>query len=287
MRLFVTANPERPNIAKPFADAVLSLVGLGAQVLLDEGEAEALGFNDNDCEYVKSRSDGIRKCDYVVAVGGDGTIFHAAAEAMLYDRAVLGINAGRLGFLAQAEAGDREKLKELVSGSFSLEERLVLSAEITRDDGTVKKAFAVNDIVIARPDFGRVCDIEVRCDGHFVGSYRADGLIFATPTGSTAYSLSAGGPIVDSTVSCILMTPLASHSLVSRSIVFDGGKTLRVQSPECAENAFFLLADGKAIDAVGENDAVTIKKAEYKTRFICLNGHNFYQVLTDKMKNRG
>lgn len=287
MKVFLTTSPDRPGIELPFIKTAKKLCDLGVEVAVDKKQVSAFDLTEVDCHFFEERKAALEECDYVVAVGGDGTIFHAASEAMFYEKAVLGINAGRLGFLAQIEVDELDRLSEFLSGDYVVEERIVLEASLTLSDGSTKKTYAVNDVVITRPDFGRVCDIEVECNGYFVGSYRADGLIFATPTGSTAYSLSAGGPIADSTVSCIIMTPLASHSLVTRSIVFDGEKKLTVRSPGCGCSTFFLLADGKAIDAVGENDVVTIQKSDFKTRFVSFNGRNFYQILTDKMKNRG
>jgi len=287
MKVFLTTSPDRPGIEPSFLKTAKKLCDLGVDVAVDKNEVSAFDMTGVACRFFEERKAALEGCDYIIAVGGDGTIFHAAAEAMFYEKAVLGINAGRLGFLAQLEMDELDRLSEFLSGDYIIEERIVLEANLSLADGGTKNAYAVNDVVIARPDFGRVCDIEVDCNGCFVGSYRADGLIFATPTGSTAYSLSAGGPIADSTVSCIIMTPLASHSLVTRSIVFDGEKKLTVRSPECDSDAFFLIVDGKTIDAVSKNDIVTIKKSSFKTRFVSLNGRNFYQILTDKMKNRG
>ena len=182
----------------------------------------------------------MRACDAVVAIGGDGTIFHAAADAMRFEKPVLGINAGRLGFLAQAEGDDLSPLDRFAAGDYEIERRLVLQAEVARA-GKTEIFYAVNDAVITNPDFGLISEIEVRCGGESVGSYRGDGIIFATPTGSTAYSLSAGGPIADPDVDCMILTPLASHSLVSRSIVFAAQRVLTVTAPGEAGKPLLLL----------------------------------------------
>ena len=227
-------------------------------------------------------------CDAVVAIGGDGTIFHAAADAVGFNKPVLGINAGNLGFLAQLEGDDVARLAELAAGDYDIERCFVIEAQVFhRHSGKHIRMHAVNDIVISKTDFGHVSHIEVRCRGDLVGQYRADGIIFATPTGSTAYSLSAGGPIVDPAAKCILMTPLASHSLVSRTIIFGKDKELTVTVPAGSGESLCLTVDGRAIDAVGEDAVVTIRRSEYQTQFIRLHGYSFYRILNEKMKHRG
>jgi NAD+ kinase len=277
----------REHIADPVCQIATRMRALGIAVSILEEDAARLSLPHELVTTVPTREALFSTCDVVAAIGGDGTIFHAASDAMFYDKPVLGINAGRLGFLAQIEADELSSLSELAEGRYTIEERLVLQAELHRADGSVSTVYAANDIVFSRPDFGRVFDIEVCCGSDLVGVYRADGIIFATPTGSTAYSLSAGGPIADPTVDCMIMTPLASHSLVSRSIVFSGDQVLSAHSPDSGTDAFYLVADGKTFDAVAQDDVVTIRKASYKTRFVCLQGRSFYHILNEKMKRRG
>lgn len=265
-----------------------ALRSYGMQVQCTDEDICRLSLPQGLCRAIACRRELIRTCDAVVAVGGDGTIFHAAAEAMYDEKPVLGVNAGRLGFLAQLEGDDLSPLSVFADGNYTIEERLVLEATICREGKENSlPIYAVNDIVFSRPDFGRVFDIEVRCQEGLVGVYRADGIIFATPTGSTAYSLSAGGPIADPTIDCMIMTPIASHSLVSRSVVFSGEKVLTAHSPDSGTDAFYLVADGKPVDAVAQNDLVTIRRSRFRTRFICLQGHDFYHILNEKMKRRG
>jgi len=259
---------------------------LGIDVLLSEQDALCLSDSPQGAVVCPSLDEAIAASDVVVAVGGDGTIFHAAAAAMLHEKPVLGVNAGRLGFLAQAEGGDLSVLDDFAAGRYTVEERLVLEVELVCG-GHRSSCYAVNDAVICKPDFGHVAEIEVRCCGDLVGAYRSDGIIFATPTGSTAYSLSAGGPIADPAVDCIIMTPIAAHSLVARSIVFASDKVLSVTAPNDLTNALYLIVDGQVIDAVTQGTTVTIRKSDCKTRFVCLEGQSFYYILNEKMKRRG
>ncbi len=287
MRVSLVIKTDVPNADVITKRVITALKEFDIEPLIFSQDAERFSLSPKDCGFTAAREELFSLCDAVIAVGGDGTIFHAAADAMIWEKPVLGINAGRLGFLAQMELDDLSPLADFVAGRYTVEERLVLEAEIIRPERKKKTVRAINDIVFSRPDFGRVFDIEVCCNDGPVGVYRADGIIFATPTGSTAYSLSAGGPIADPTIDCIIMTPMASHSLVSRSIVFSADKILTAHSPDSGTDAFYLVADGRPVDAVAQNDIVIIRKSRFRTRFICLHGHNFYHILNEKMKRRG
>jgi len=286
MKVYLTMKTDRANAIDCAARVVQRLGRHDVSIYMAREQADAFPVPPIGIEPVAGPDEGIALCDAVVAVGGDGTIFHAAADAMRREKPVLGINAGRLGFLAQAEGNDLSPLDRFAAGDYEIERRLVLRVEVQQGRDTAV-FYAVNDAVISKPDFGHVSEIEVRCGGDLVGVYRADGVIFATPTGSTAYSLSAGGPIADPAVDCMMMTPLASHSLVSRSIVFAGDKVLAVTTPDADAKTLFLTIDGVAIDAVTCGTVVTIRRAEYETRFVRLGGRSFYHILNEKMKGRG
>ncbi len=262
------------------------LDSLGVGLLLCEEDAARLGELPPRVVLYPALSGAMAACDVVVAVGGDGTIFHAAGDAMHFSKPVLGVNAGHLGFLAQLEGNDLEALDLFAAGKYRVESRLVLEIEVEGGDRRTK-CYAVNDAVICKPDFGHVAEIVVRCGDDLVGTYQCDGIIFSTPTGSTAYSLSAGGPIADPSVDCMIMTPIASHSLISRSVVFAGDRELTVTTPHDMDNSLYLLADGRTVDAVTCGTRITIRKSDLMTRFVCLEGRSFYHILTEKMKRRG
>lgn len=227
------------------------------------------------------------RCDAIVAIGGDGTVFHQAAVAMRCNKPLLGINSGRLGFLSQMESDDLSGLRRLAAGEYTVEEHPVLRATVF---GGEKQAvrYAINDVIIARSAQGRAIDIQIRCGRDIVGEYRADGVIFATPTGSTAYSLSAGGPIIDPSVETITMTPICPHSLAGRSIVFGCEKQLMVhpQSPD-PNTQLCVTADGQAVEDIEDIRQVLVEKSEYVSRFIRFEDHSFFQVLNQKLRLRG
>lgn len=226
-----------------------------------------------------------RICDIAITVGGDGTIIHAAKYAARFDKPLIGVNVGRLGFAADIEIDGISELTRILDGDYSVEERVLFDVEVIKN-GVSKNYLAVNDAVIARGQLSKIIDLQVTLDDEEIAKYRADGLLFSTPTGSTAYSLSAGGPIIAPQLDCILMTPVCPHSLFSRSVIFDGNSVLTVSVKIPSECCCVLTIDGeKNIDILAE-DIVKIRKSELKLKFVSINKRNFYRKLNEKLKER-
>ncbi len=256
----------------------------GITAMLSESDAKMLGISGG--VITGTRDQLLDDCDAAIAIGGDGTMFHLARALMERDIPILGINSGRLGFLAQLEAGDLSALEKLKTNDFDIENRMVL--KITALGKDIKEArYAVNDVVISRSHLGRTIDIEVKCEDYHIGDYRADGIIFSTPTGSTAYSLSAGGPIMDPAVDAIIMTPVCPHLLAGRSLVFSPEKTVTA-TPRLPDSKMHLSV---TVDGIQEEmtgiDHLLIEKSEYILRFICFKDRSFYKTLNQKLKLRG
>lgn len=226
-----------------------------------------------------------RICDIAITVGGDGTIIHAAKYAARFDKPLIGVNVGRLGFAADIEIDGISELTRILDGDYSVEERVLFDVEVIKN-GVSKNYLAVNDAVIARGQLSKIIDLQVTLDDEEIAKYRADGLLFSTPTGSTAYSLSAGGPIIAPQLDCILMTPVCPHSLFSRSVIFDGNSVLTVSVKIPSECCCVLTIDGeKNIDILAE-DIVKIRKSDLKLKFVSINKRNFYRKLNEKLKER-
>lgn len=224
-------------------------------------------------------------CDIAVTVGGDGTIIHAAKYAARFNKPLIGVNVGRLGFAADVEVDEIDKLTKILDGNYSVEKRTLLDVEVIKKDSS-KHYLAVNDAVIARGQLSKIVDLQLSLDGEEISKYRADGLLFSTPTGSTAYSLSAGGPILAPQMECILMTPVCPHSLFSRSVLFDGNSELSVSVKIPSECCCVLTIDGeKNVDILAE-DKVIIKKSELKLELATIHKRNFYRKLNEKLKER-
>lgn len=213
----------------------------------------------------------IRFADMVIAVGGDGTTLKVAKNAALFNKPTLGINAGRLGFMSGLEKNELPLLESLMCGTYQIEERMMLRADLYEEE-TLKDSFhCLNDAVISRGDFARLIDIGVSSEGREVTNTRADGMIVSTPTGSTAYSMAAGGPVVSPDNSCFIVTPICPHSLVNRSIVFAGDKTLALTVGNDVNNPCFLSIDGANSIPITASSRLMISKSEYRAKLIKSN----------------
>ena len=190
MRFYLVVNLDKANAADCAAEAAAELLRCGAEVLLTP-ELNAV-LNCSGCQVLDER-EAMQSCDAAISIGGDGTMIHTALDALEFDRPVIGINSGRLGYLTQIEPPFGDSLQKLAAGQFGIQPRTVLSVTVRQPDGSTCQSYALNDVVIARQMVASMIDIEVFRGGAAFASYRADGLIFATPTGSTAYSMSAGG----------------------------------------------------------------------------------------------
>ena len=226
-----------------------------------------------------------RICDIAITVGGDGTIIHAAKYAARFDKPLIGVNVGRLGFAADIEIDGISELTRILDGDYSVEERVLFDVEVIKN-GVSKNYLAVNDAVIARGQLSKIIDLQVTLDDEEIAKYRADGLLFSTPTGSTAYSLSAGGPIIAPQLDCILMTPVCPHSLFSRSVIFEGNSVLTVSVKIPDECCCVLTIDGEKNVDILADDIVKIRKSDLKLKFVSINKRNFYRKLNEKLKER-
>ena len=221
--------------------------------------------------------------DILVILGGDGTILEGARRAALNGTPILGINLGRLGFMAELEMDEIGLLSRLFDGNYSIDERAMLGVEMIDTKGQRKLAsFALNDAVVTGGSVARIVDLELLEGGEQVTTYRADGLVVATPTGSTAYSLSAGGPIVDPKLSCFCVTPICPHSMVARPLVFSDSAELRVKNICVREKVLHLTLDGRMNFDLFFGDVVVITKSEMTTRLIRLKDEGFYSKIRMK-----
>ena len=227
----------------------------------------------------------IENCDIVIVVGGDGTTLNVAKAASLHNKLTLGINAGRLGFMSGLERDELSLLNRLVSGDYEVEERMMINARLMSENGT-QDFICLNDAVITRGDLARLIDVTVKSDGRVITKNRADGMIIATPTGSTAYSMAAGGPVVSPDNSCFVVTPICPHSLVNRSIVFSSDKELEITVENDKNNTSYLSIDGEKSVTVTKNSKIIISKSEYVAKLIKIKPDSFYEILNKKLLER-
>ena len=260
---------------------IAKMDALGAPVLMQK-EMRTV-FEDPRVRFVDSEEELYRQGDVLIAVGGDGTIIQVAKGAAQYGKAVLGINVGRLGFVATLERHELDQLEKLVQGAYTVEKRMMLDVSI---GGEERHYSVLNDAVLSRGTYSHILDLEVLLNNESICNYRADGLIVSTPTGSTAYFLSAGGPVVDPSLDCIGLVPICPHSLFTRPVVFGGEATLCARAHCGSEEEILLSLDGETILPIRSAVPVTIRRSPLTAGIIRLNHKNFYQVVNDKLAER-
>jgi NAD+ kinase len=219
------------------------------------------------------------RIDWTVVLGGDGTLLNAAKRVAPYEVPVLGVNLGHVGFLTEVEVPELFRaFSAVLRGEYLLDERNLLAARIVRQGQTLQQVEALNDVVVAKGPFARLIHLETFVDEAFVTSYPADGVIVATPTGSTAYSLSAGGPILTPELEVMVMTPICPHSFFDRSVVIPAHKTVRVRV-RTEHRETMVTVDGQEAYPVEDGDEVVVTTGTRKVRLIRRFGWNFFQVL--------
>ena len=222
--------------------------------------------------------------DLYVVVGGDGSMLRAARDASPNGIPIIGVNKGHLGYMTELEEDEISLIDKLFEGSYSIDERMMISAEVIRNGKVVYgKSSALNDIVISNGALSRMVDLELSCNGALVGHYRADGLICSTPTGSTAYSLSAGGPVIDPTLDCVCVTTVSPHSLRVRPLLFSPESTLEISRRRNTGGELYLTVDGSENFHLESDDKVRVTKSNMTTRLIRIKEYGFFDILANKM----
>lgn len=231
--------------------------------------------------------------DCAIVLGGDGTIIQAANDLMTHDIPILGVNLGTLGFLAEIEEQNAfEALDRLFQDDYRIESRIMMEGNVlcSGEQGQESSGYALNDVVITRKGFSRIINLGIYVNDELVDNFLGDGVIISTPTGSTAYNLSAGGPIIMPQASVIVLTPICPHSLSPRSVVVSAEDTIKVvvgKSKKTQEAEAIATFDGKLVIDLGTDDSVIIRKAKYNTKLIKLNRTGIYEILRSKLGNNG
>ena len=225
------------------------------------------------------------EANILIVLGGDGTILEAARRAAHRGTPILGINLGRLGYMAELEPGELDLLSRLFTGEYTLETRSMLRVELLSGGELRSFCYALNDAVISNGSVSRMIELELSEGGVPVTTYRADGLIIATPTGSTAYSMSAGGALVDPRVPCFCVTPICPHSFIARPMIFSDSSVLEVRNICAREKMLYLTVDGRMNFELYRNQMVRVTKSNLQTKLIRLKSCGFYRKLRQKMSD--
>lgn len=284
-RVILTPNPYRDHEFQTVraAMAVLNQAGVETKVCLpfevDKGFElpKDIRFHRLDRE--------IQNAELVICFGGDGTILHMAKTATRKNVPILGVNIGTLGFMAELESGELQMLAKLAKDEYTLDKRMMIDVVVQRDRDIIFHDIGLNDVVITKGAVARIAHLSVKCDGVQALQCGGDGVIIATPTGSTAYSLSAGGPIVEPEARNILITPICAHDIMSRCIVASDKRNITVELIQNARRNAYLSVDGGKSVRLNMGDLVTVKKSNLETKLIRLKDRSFYDVVSMKFKN--
>lgn len=279
MKVAIIPNADKPEAVSCAVNIAQFLHSEGAEVILPSW----IAFEDINDNYTYSHTyeSIFADCDCAVTVGGDGTIIHNARFAAAAGKPIIGVNLGRLGYVAELEPSEINMLSKLISGGYAIRERMMLDVTVVHKDGKSESYLAVNDAVISRGSLSCIIDLDVYAQEEKICNYRADGLLFSTPTGSTAYALSAGGPVIDPYLSLIELTPVCPHSLTARTVVFaeDTVLSVRCNTPDVT----YLTVDGQVSVKLESDDVVRVSKSEHKLPVIVLKSKNFYKVAGEKL----
>jgi len=220
----------------------------------------------------------------IIVVGGDGTILRVARDLACWNVPILGINLGHKGFLAEIEVEQMERfLQYIATGQYSFQERMMIEARLKRGEEELGFYLALNDIVVSRGPFSRIIKVEAYVNEDFMESYSGDGIIISTPTGSTGYSLSAGGPIANPTMELFVVTPICPHSLYNRSVIVNGKDKIKLRI-DSRQVQVVLTVDGQVRFALEDEDQIVVSQSKQKVMLVCFDDYSFYRMLHQKLK---
>ncbi|MCR4434276.1 MAG: NAD(+)/NADH kinase [Clostridiales bacterium] len=263
---------------------VESILEFGGRVHMDSEISEALGLENSpmDGENV------FLNADLLICLGGDGTFLKAARKAVPRNLPMLGINLGSLGFLTEVERKDiRNTISHIFQGNYTVEERMLLEVSIKNGEKEIARDTAINDIVVSKEALSRILHVKTYINDAFIDTFPGDGLIISTPTGSTAYSLSAGGPIVEPDVDLILVTPICPHILYSRSIISSGEKAVKAVLDEKRRYRAMVTVDGQKGYKIKGGYSIEVRRSKQRIKIIRVGSRNFYSILRTKIYDRG
>ena len=284
--LILIPNTKKNIDGEKLGEIINRLAAHGVKISVFPKEAEITAEYSSSVRII-SDGDDLSAFDAALVLGGDGSIIVAKRRLIGYDIPIIGINFGHIGYLTALEESELSLIDNLVAGEYTIEERMMLDATVTDETGVEKAAYTVlNDVVLTNGPVARMISFDLFCDGMTVETLRADGVIAATPTGSTAYSLSAGGPILDPSLEAICVTPICPHTLSSRPIIFRGGSQITISNFNCNRSDVYLNGDGRDPIKIEENDTVVIRRSAHTMKLIRIKNAGFISVLHTKLAEK-
>ncbi len=281
----IIVKPESHDVGDILSSVLTYLQGRQRRIIVDHSAAGYRRQIDQHHLELHDRDTLGEQCDMVITLGGDGTILGAARSLAHRNVPVLGINIGRLGFLADVSPANFEQvLDEVFAGNYQRDERYLFHARVERQGETVFSADALNDVVVHVRNVARMIEFETRIDGQFVNHQRADGIIVTTPTGSTAYAVSSGGPILHANLEAMALVPICPHTLSSRPLVVRSDCQVEVRICHTRQAIAQVTCDGQMSFDLQDDDRLRIRRKEHSTTLLHPNDHSYYEILRAKLR---
>ncbi len=283
MKVYVVPNAQRPQTIQVAARAAEILLEKGCAVYMEQNARQADA--PQEIQYA-TVDECCKAADIIITVGGDGSILHSAMVSLPYGKPILGINVGRCGFLATCEPDQMEEvLGRIVRGEYQIDSRSLLQVSVMEGE-TVHELYALNDVIIRNGRVQHAIDVAITCDGIPVQNYRGDGVIVATPTGSTAYSMSAGGPILDARLKALVLTPICPHSLQSSAMVFSADRSLQVILDSSYPEEVLVTCDGRTGFSLNVGAKIVVTLSDKHIDLISFSEAEQFQAIDKKLRNR-
>jgi len=280
-KLFINPNTGKEGMKEVVSQLVFQLSALGFELFMDKNSIclpdDTTGLN------LLPQDDAIEACECILSIGGDGTILRVALAAAKANKPVLGINKGTLGFIPELEMSDVPMIKTLLTDDFIVDRRMLLDITVTNKSGEeIYRDTALNELSVSKGTLSKMIGISVYVNGKKTMSFSGDGLIVCSPTGSTAYSLAAGGPILEPSCECIAVTPLCPHAINIKSFVLPSDHNVEIKA-EPGPNAAFVIADGSVPFELSEGDVIRINKSELALSLVRIKNIGFYDIIRKKL----
>ena len=283
-KVVMTPNPYRDRYFKyaNMAESVLREAGIETRICLAFDVDKTFELPED--VVLHDLTEELQDADLLICFGGDGTILHASKAATRAGVPILGVNIGTMGFMAELESSELKELSRLASGEYSVEERMMLHVRAEHEGQVVLEEDALNDAVITKGAVARIIQMAVSCDDVEMMSFGGDGVIICTPTGSTAYSMSAGGPIVEPTAQNIMITPICAHDMRTKTVVTSAQRVITVEIGRIGRKNAFLSVDGGRALRLNTGDKVTISRSADTTKLVHLSEKSFFEIVKNKFK---
>lgn len=284
MRIVLSPNPYRDRGLKAAQSAkkILNEVGIETSICLPfDLDSNSKIELPQHLTYEKMEQ-ALPDADMLICFGGDGTILHAAKDADAYQVPILGVNMGSVGFMAELEYGELALLKRLAEGKYTTEPRMMLDVSVVRDGQQIFHEVALNDAALTKGAVARVVDLKISCDNMLMSEFSGDGVVVSTPTGSTGYSMAAGGPIVEPTAENLIITPICAHAMDAKSFVLSSERVVSIRMGRLTRKTAYLSVDGGRAFRLQDGDVAEIRKSKTVTKLVRLSGRTFYEILAKK-----